>query len=92
MLGTAGYTYGGGPCDYCVIPSPLTRIWTRTLDLGLTKLPMSLSHENHHYYIHNVKGKINDRKYDVFDRSDEQKIKADVERGINFSKRDRNSI
>ena len=28
--------WGGGPCDYCVTPSPLTRIWTRTLDLGLT--------------------------------------------------------
>ena len=38
MHGTAGYMvgWGGGPCDYCVTPSPLTRIWTRTLDLGLT--------------------------------------------------------
>ena len=29
---------GGGPCDFGATPSPLTRIWTQTLDLGLTTM------------------------------------------------------
>ena len=44
-----------------------------------------LSHVNHHYYSHNAELKINDRKYDVFDRSDEEKIKEDIGDSLDFS-------
>ena len=45
-----------------------------------------LSKTSHHYYIHNAAGKINDRQYDIFDRSDEKKIKADTENLLDLSK------
>ena len=51
------------------------------LTIKAEKLSISKA-ANHHYYIHNADGKVNDRKYDVFDRSDEQKIKADIDNSL----------
>ena len=57
-----------------LVPSPLIEVEK-----------LSMSQVNHQYFKWGGVGKINDRKYDVIDRSDEKKIKKDNEANPDFS-------